>query len=200
MLAIVTRVGDAKRSSILDRATNLASVEGLTGLSFGHLAERTQVSKSTLQTLFGSKENLQLAILNRAVAVFIEMVLHPAEATPHGLPRLRALMANWLDYLGAFDGGCIFVSASSELDDRPGPVRDALVRAVSAFDGILAQNVELAIRLGELPPDTVADQLTFELRAIVRQANHDVQLLSSPHALSFAHAAIDRLLPAITAS
>ncbi|RIT42427.1 TetR/AcrR family transcriptional regulator [Mycobacteroides abscessus] len=195
----MTKAGDAKRSSLLADATNMASVEGLTGLSFGLFSERTRVSKSTLQTLFGSKEDLQLAILNKAVDVFTEVVMQPAESTRLGLPRLRMLMTNWLDYLGAFDGGCIFISAASELDGRPGPVRDALVRAIQAYNRVMAQNIELAVRLGELPSDTDVAQLTFELRAIVTQANQDVQLLCSPHALPYARAAIDRLLPTVAA-
>lgn len=191
----MTKAGDAKRSSVLADATNLASAEGLTGLSFGLLSERTHVSKSTLQTLFGTKEDLQLAIVSAAVDVFTEAVLYPAESARIGLPRLRTLMMNWLDYLCAFDGGCIFISAASELDGRPGPVREALVRAILAYDKVMTQNIELAVRLGELPPDTDSAQLTFELRALVTQANQDIQLLSSPHALPSARAAVDRLLP-----
>ncbi|MEZ0364995.1 TetR/AcrR family transcriptional regulator [Mycobacterium sp. pUA109] len=190
----MTKSGDARRTSVLDRATHVASVEGLTGLSFGRLADRTQVPKSALQTLFGTKQDLQLEIVKAAVEVFVRTVLVPVESHPEGLPRLRALMSAWVDYLQVFEGGCIFASGASELDGHPGPVRDALADAVNAGEVLIMRDVKLAIRLGELPPDTDAEQLAFELHAMILQANHDRQLLRRTDALQRARTAIARRL------
>ncbi|OHV04562.1 TetR/AcrR family transcriptional regulator [Mycobacterium talmoniae] len=195
----MTKSGDARRTSVLDRATHVASVEGIAGLSFGRLADQTQVPKSALQTLFGTKQDLQLEIIKAAVDVFVRTVLLPAESQPEGLPRLRALMSAWVDYLEEFEGGCIFASGASELDGHPGPVRDALADAVSAGEALVTRDVKLAIRLGELPPDTDAEQLTFELHAMILQANHDRQLLHRDGALQRARIAIEhRLNPPAT--
>lgn len=192
----MTKLGDARRTTVLDQATHVASVEGLTGLSFGRLAEQTLVPKSALQTLFGTKQELQLAIIKTAVDVFLRAVLVPAERHPEGLPRLRALMSAWVDYLQEFEGGCIFASGASELDGHPGPVRDALADAVYAGEVLITRDINLAIRLGELPPDTDAEQLTFELHAMILQANHNRQLLARSDALQRARVAIEcRLAP-----
>jgi AcrR family transcriptional regulator len=192
----MTKLGDARRTAVLDQATHVASVDGLAGLSFGRLAEETLVPKSALQTLFGTKEELQLAIIKTAVEVFIRRVFVPAEQHPEGLPRLRALMSAWVDYLQEYEGGCILASGACELDGHPGPVRDALVDAVNAGDALITRDINLAVRLGELPPDTDAEQLTFELHAMILQANHNNQLLHRPDALQRARLAIEnRLAP-----
>lgn len=190
----MTKSGDARRTSVLGQATHVASVEGLTGLSFGRLADKTQIPKSALQTLFGTKQELQLEIVKAAVEVFVRTVLGPAESVPEGLPRLRVLMAAWVDYLQEFEGGCIFASGASELDGHSGPVRDALADAVSAGELLITRDINLAIRLGELPADTDAEQLTFELHAMILQANHDRQLLRRDGALERARIAIERRL------
>lgn len=190
----MTKSGDTRRASVLDRATHVASMDGLNGLSFGSLSGQTQVPKSALQTLFGTKQDLQLEIIKTAAEVFLRTVLVPAEQHPEGMPRLRALMLAWVDYLKEFEGGCIFAAGASELDAHPGPVRDALAEAVNAAEVLVLRDIRLAIRLGELPPDTDAEQLVFELHAIILQANHDYQLLNRPEALTRARVAIDRLL------
>jgi len=190
----VTRTGDARRTAILDRAMHVASVEGIEGLSLGRLAEALGTSKSGIQTLFGTKQELQLSIVAAASQVFERDVLLPAERRPAGLPRLRALMSAWIDYLETFEGGCVFVAAASELDGRPGPVRDAVAGAVARADALVRRDIDLARRLGELPPDTDVDQLVFELHAMVLQANHDRQLLARTEALTRARTAVDRLL------
>jgi AcrR family transcriptional regulator len=190
----MTKVGDARRASVLDQAMHLASIEGLEGLTLGRLAETTRLGKSAIQTLFGTKQDLQLAIVAAASAVWERDVLHPADQQPDGLPRLRALMEGWIDYLQAFEGGCLFVAAAGELDGRPGPVRDAIERSVTKGYELLRHQAELALRLGELSPGTDIDQLVFELHAMVLQANHDLQLLERADALDRARIAIDRLL------
>lgn len=173
---------------------HVASVEGLEGLTLGRLAEVLHTSKSGIQTLFGTKQELQLSIVAAASQVFERDVLRPAEHQPAGLPRLRALMSLWIDYLETFEGGCLFVAAASELDGRSGPVRDAVAGAVTRADVLLHREIELALRLGELPADTDVEQLVFELHAMVLQGNHDRQLLARTDALTRARKAVNRLL------
>lgn len=194
MIVCMTRTGDARRMAIVDRAMHVASVEGLEGLTLGRLADVLHTSKSGIQTLFGTKQDLQLAIVAAAAEVFERDVLQPAGQQPAGLTRLRALLSLWIDYLETFAGGCLFVAAASELDGRPGPVRDAVAAAVVRADALLQRDIDLALRLRELPPDTDAGQLVFELHAMVLQANHDRQLLGRGDAPARARNAVSRLL------
>ncbi len=190
----MTRTGDARRGAIVDRAMHIASVEGIDGLTLGRLADALDTSKSGIQTLFGTKQELQLSIVAAASQVFERDVSLPAERQAAGLARVRTLMSLWIDYLETFEGGCLFVAAASELDGRPGPVRDAVAAAVARGDALLRREVELAVRLRELPEDTDVEQLVFELHAMVLQANHDHQLLGREDALTRARNAVDRLL------
>ena len=121
--------GDLTKSSILNHATDLASQVGLTGLSIGVLAKDLELSKSGLFAHFKSKEALQIQVLEHGAGISSMAVVRPALQQPRGEPRLRALFDGWLgwDQNGALPGGCVFVAAASELDDRPGPVRDRLV-------------------------------------------------------------------------
>ncbi|WP_326595437.1 TetR/AcrR family transcriptional regulator [Streptomyces sp. NBC_01803] len=189
-----TRRGDERRRAILRRATHLASVEGLEGVTLGRLATELGISKGGLQALFGTKQELQLAIVGAAVEVFQERVLDPAERAPDGLPRLRALLGAWIDYLEVFEGGCFFTAAAAEFDGREGPVRDAILLLALAAHDLAGTHVRLAVRLGELAPDTDADQLVFELHGAILAANQARQLLGRPDALDRARRAVrDRL-------
>lgn len=190
----MTQPGDERRTAVLQTAVHLASVEGLEGLTLGRLAAVSGVPKSALQALFGTKERLQLAIVAQAVDVFQRDVLTASEDAPDGLARLRVLMSAWIDYLLAFDGGCLFVASASELDSRPGPARDAIVNAVVTGEKLLLRQANLAMRLGELPEAADAEQVAFELHAMLLKANHDRQLLGRDDALDRARAAVERIL------
>lgn len=183
----MTTVGEQRRGEVLTRATHMASAEGLNGLTLGRLAQGTGQSKSTLQSLFGTKEALQLAIIDAGVAVWRRQVLTPAMKEPDGLPRLRALVDHWIDYLETFEGGCLFIAGASELDASPGPARDALAEAVKAGEEILRREAALAVRLGELPADTDVELLLFQLHAVLLKANHDRQLFATPSSIGKAH-------------
>lgn len=187
-------VGDRRRESVLETATHVASAEGLEGLTLGRLADAAGQSKSSLQSLFGTKEALQLAIIEAAVQVWRSRVLVPAESQPDGLPRLRALMNAWIDYLEVFDGGCVFIAGAAELDSTTGAVRDALAAAVTAGQKFLRREAALAVRLGELPVDTDVDVLVFQLHALLLKANHDRQLFGARDALRRAHQVAAALL------
>ncbi len=193
------RKGEQTRALILNEALALASQLGLEGLSIGSLAGRLEMSKSGLFAHFGSKEDLQLQTLKQAQALFFEQVLSPALKEPRGLPRLRALFANWLAWIERNDdlsGGRLMLSATAEYDDRPGAVRDLLVAGQRELRGAIAKAIRLAIDEGHLKPQTDPWQLTFELFGIVLAAHHDRRLLGDARVPERARSALERLIEA----
>jgi AcrR family transcriptional regulator len=190
--------GDRTRTLILNDAQVLAGEVGLEGLSIGSLAARLGLSKSGLFAHFGSKEDLQLATLRHTQERFEQSVFRPALETPRGLPRLRALLENWLAWIARTErpGGCVILAASVEYDDRPGPVRDALVAGQRELRGALAKAVRLAVEEGHLRPETDPWQVVFELMGIVLAVHHDRGLLDDPRALDRARKAFERLVAA----
>jgi AcrR family transcriptional regulator len=184
------------RSAIVEEAVDVASTDGLEGLTIGTLADRVGMSKSGLIRHFGSKEGLQLAALEAAIARFTAEVWEPVAEQPPGLTRLRATCASWISYLerGVFPGGCFLSSASLEFDDRPGPVRDEVAAAMSRWLGILARDAEIARVAGELPAGTDPEQIAFELNAIFMGTNWAARLLRDEATFERAARAVDRLL------
>lgn len=159
---------------ILAAAIDTASVEGLEGLTIGRLADAAGHSKSGVATLFGSKEQLQLATVGAARDVFIERVVAPARArSERGLSRVCALISSWLEYSDdrVFRGGCFFAATSVEYDARPGAVRDAVVAASSEWEDYLTISIEYAMAAGELPGLDDSRQLTFEIVSFLEAAN-----------------------------
>lgn len=166
--------GDRSRNAVLDHAVQVASVHGLSGLSFGRLALSSPVNKSGIAGLFGSKEGLQLATVERARDVFVTTVIEPSRTAERGLPRLWALVSGWLAYSRdrVFVGGCFFQTAAAELDAAPpGPLRDAVAAAVTDWRDHIARQIAAAVELGHLDADTDPVQLGFELRAYLELAN-----------------------------
>lgn len=161
------RKGARTREAILDEAVDLASVSGIEGLSIGELAKRTGMSKSGLFGHFGSRQALQKAVLEKAASIFVDIVVAPARGHPRGLKRLRALFENWVNWSAKapYSGGCPLMSASFELDDRPGPARDYLAWTQREWMRILTANLERAVEEGELAPDTDCIQLAQEIYA-----------------------------------
>jgi len=192
------RKGDRTKTLILNDALAVAGEVGLEGLSIGALASRLGLSKSGLFAHFGSKEDLQLATLRHSQERFEQVVFRPALAAPRGVPRLRILFENWLGWIARTErpGGCVILAASVEYDDRPGPVRDALVAGQRELRGALAKAVRLAIEAGHLRPDTDPWQVVFELMGIVLAVHHDRGLLDDPRAPDRARKAFDRLIAA----
>jgi len=181
--------GAETRAAILERAVDLASVEGLEGLTIGRLATQLGMSKSGLFAHFGSKRELQLATVGAAAQRFWVAVIEPALSAEEGLPRLRALAHSSLAYLdnGTFSGGCFWAATSAEYDDRPGPVRDAISAGLDTWLGELARQAKIA---GSAEPDRFA----FELYAIASGANSRFRLSGERAVFGYARAAIDRLL------
>src|SRR3954454_16402388 len=154
--------GDHSRRAVMAVAVDLASVDGLDGLSIGALAARTGLSKGGVVALFGSKEQLQLATIDAAIEVFHEHVLVPALAETGGLARLRVLTDSWLRYSQSrvFSGGCFFAAASAELGSHPGTARDAIAKAMADWQSFMRRTVQRAVERNELPAGTDAAQLS----------------------------------------
>jgi AcrR family transcriptional regulator len=168
--------GAATREMIVERAYMIASSAGLEGLSIGPLAEAVGMSKSGVFAHFGSREDLQLAVLDLAALRFGEHTLVPALKARRGLPRLRAIFEHWLDWIGRDRGGCLLLSAVSEYDDRPGPLRDRVIAHHQRWRGELVRAIGLAVTAGDLRADLDADQLAFEINAIALAVQHDLAL------------------------
>ncbi|WP_432041083.1 TetR/AcrR family transcriptional regulator [Streptomyces chartreusis] len=172
----------------------LASVDGLEGTTLGRLSTDLGMSKSSLQALFPSKLDLQLATIAAAYDVFASRVLSAPATTDPGLPSVYALLDAWIDYQGSFKGGCFFAAAAHEFDDHPGPVRDALRKAFQDGRQAVAEQLRLARRFGEITPDTNLDQLLFEVHGAILEANITRQFLADLEAPNRARRAIhDRL-------
>jgi AcrR family transcriptional regulator len=191
--------GDRTRRAILGAAVNVASVEGLEGLSIGRLATELEMSKSGLFAHFGSKEDLQIATVRAAAAIFGHRVVVPAEERfEPGIARLQGMLDNWLAYMerGIFAGGCFFAAATIEMDGRPGPVRDCVAKQMTRWTETLAAYIRTAIERGELKEDTDPEQLAFELDALGTAVNSVWQLHEDAIVFERGHRAIRRRLEA----
>jgi AcrR family transcriptional regulator len=179
------------RRAILRKAANLASIEGLEGLTIGKLASELRISKSGLFAHFGSKEDLQCAVVDAARDIFVERVVRPAYAL-HGLKRLRALCENWLSYgeKKVFPGGCFFSAASLEFDDRPGRVRDQIVELMKKWLGNLEYAARDAQLAGEIKKEVDVRQLAFEIHALAMGANWSSRLFRDQNAFRLVRGAI----------
>jgi AcrR family transcriptional regulator len=191
------RKGEQTRASIVANALELASQAGLEGLTIGALAERLQRSKSGVFAHFGSREELQIAVLREYGRRFVEDVLVPALDQPRGLTRLTAIIDRWLARTAReAASGCIWISGAAEYDDRPGAVRDELVATVRTWQQDLARAIRQAIDAGELRADLDPDDLVFDLYGIILVLHHDSRLLNSPGALERARRSFARLIDA----
>jgi len=179
------------RAAVLERSVQMASRDGLEGLTIGALAAELDVHKSSVFALFGSKLELQLATLAAARAILIEHVVAPALASEEGLARLVATGRAWFDYLAAdvFAGGCFLCAASAEMDGRPGPVRDAVAEVMREWIAVLAAGVRAAVAAGELDADIDPEAMAFRLNALGMAANWQRQLLRESAGIEHARAA-----------
>jgi AcrR family transcriptional regulator len=194
--------GERSRNAILREAGQLATVEGITGLSISRLAEAVGMSKSGLFAHFGSKQELQIATIQAARDVFTAQVIDPALAAPTGIGRVRQLVENFLRYVegGLYPGGCFFASVAAEMAMRPGPVRDGAVQVLDEF----AQQLETAVRQaqteGAIDPTEDAEQLAFELDAYLSLANAQFALSQESAPIDRARGAVeDRIKAAASA-
>jgi AcrR family transcriptional regulator len=191
--------GERSRAAILREAARLATVDGLDGLSLAHLADAVGMSKSGLFAHFGSKEELQLATVEAASAIFEELVVEPAGEMAAGVPRLRAYIERFLYHVeeGVFPGGCFFVSAVSELDTHPGPVRDGAMAFSQRWLALLAEEVAAGQAAGVLDPAADPSQIAFELNAFMVLGNIQFVASADRVALDRVRRAVDTRLVAL---
>jgi AcrR family transcriptional regulator len=179
------------RESILRRAVSIASVQGLEGLTIGKLAGELGISKSGLFAHFGSKEELQLAVVETARLIFVDRVVRPAYQE-QGMKRLRALYENWISYSDekTFPGGCFFSAVSLEFDDRPGKVRDQIMKLMKMWLGTLEATARAAQAAREIKKDMDPHQLAFEMHALATAANWSSRLFQDKTAFRTARTAV----------
>lgn len=191
--------GERTRQSILERAVDLASLEGLEGVTIGRLAEDLGMSKSGLFAHFGSKEELQLATIAAARERFADTVLRPAFKEPRGYPRLLAVCRGFVSYVQrrVFPGGCFFAAASFEFDGRSGPVRDAIVNAMDGWVEALETTITMARDEGHLDPRVDVKQLAFELNSLFFGLNFAYEMRTDADALARAGRAIESRLESV---
>ncbi|MFI6027581.1 TetR/AcrR family transcriptional regulator [Amycolatopsis magusensis] len=188
--------GARSRQSIVRHAVDMASLEGLNGVTIGRLATTLAMSKSGVQALFGTKEKLQLAAVETAREAFLDAVVRPTSNRPHGVARLRALIAQWTEYAGIplFPGGCFRAATMAEFDSKPGPIRDALVRDQRDWQNLLAGELRHAVEAGEIR-DLDPELAAFQLDAVLLAANSALRL-GDEDALAKVHRVVDNLLQA----
>jgi AcrR family transcriptional regulator len=186
------------RTIVTEAAVDRASVEGLEGLTLGALAGEVEMRKSSVFSLFGSKEELQRATLQRAVDRFTEEVWGPVAAERPGLPRLLALCDSWLDYhrRESLPGGCFLTTATIEYDARPGPLRDQVADTMRRWLGLLEREAATAIEAGELSSGLDPADIAFELNALAAAASYGFQLNRDPEAFGRARRSMRRALGA----
>jgi AcrR family transcriptional regulator len=191
--------GERSRAAILREAAKLATVEGLDGLSLARLAAAVGMSKSGLFAHFGSKEELQLATIDEASAIFDELVIEPAGKETAGVPRLRAYIDKFLEHVeeGVFPGGCFFVSTMNEFDAHPGPVRDGAMAFSQRWLTLLAEEVAAAQADGELDAAADPSQIAFELNAYMVLGNMQFVATSDRTALDRVRRAVDTRFSAL---
>lgn len=188
--------GEDTRARILDRAMEMASIDGLQGLTIGRLSADLKLSKSGLFAHFGSKEKLQQAVLQETEERFVKEVLIPAFKKPRGEPRILAVMDNWMKWISRSDvsGGCLLIGSAIELDDKPGPTRDHLVTSQKRFLKGMARSAKIAVEEGHFRADLEPEQFAFELFSIVLGFHHASRLVQDKKAKARAKMAVNRLL------
>ena len=187
--------GQQTKQLIVEAALGLAEQIGLEGLSIGALAEITRMSKSGVFAHFGSREELQISVVRAYYQRFSDEVFYPALDAPRGLPRVRALFANWMTRVAIeIQSGCIFISGAVEFDDRPGPVRDALATSVKTWLAALYRAVLQAREEGHLVPDTDAEQMAFEVHGLILALHYEARFLKNTGAIAHANTGFENIL------
>ena len=186
--------GEDTKNMVLEVGLDMASQLGLECVTIGNLAKATNLSKSGLFAHFLSKENLQIEILNHAARVFSESVIIPALKTKAGIPRIRALVANWIKWTSELTGGCIFVTASADFTDRPGRVRDVLLNQQKEWIDCLKRIAQSAVEVGDFRKDIDDDQFAFDLYSLLLGFHLYFNLLDDAEIRKRQEAALTRIL------
>ena len=189
------RKGELTRAAILDVALDLASRNGLEGLTIGLLADKMNMSKSGVFAHFGSREDLQMEVLKLYHNRFEQEVFFPSVKETRGIVRLKAMYALWVKRVSVeIASGCIYISGAVEYDDRPGPIREELVAMVRAWQGALLRCVTQAVETGDLKPDTDPQQLVYEMYGLILALHHDARFLRIPGSVDRARIGFARLI------
>ena len=186
--------GDETKNSILYTGLDMASQLGLEGVSIGALAKANRMSKSGIFAHFQSKENLQIELLKHAGQLFAESVVIPALKIEAGIPRIRALVGNWIKWADTLTGGCIFVSASTEFSDRPGKVRDYLFKQQEDWIECLSRIAKSAIKIGVFPENIDCRQFAFDLYSLILGFHFYQKLLQDKETKAHQEKALNSLL------
>ncbi|THJ35280.1 TetR/AcrR family transcriptional regulator [Lampropedia aestuarii] len=186
------------RHAILNAAMRLVAQVGLEGLSIGGLADEAGMSKSGVFAHFGSREELQIAVVAHYHQNFQDEVFWPALKEPRGLPRLERMVRLWMQRIASTADSGIFISGAVDFDDRPGPVRDALKQSVRTWMSAVQRAVSQSQAEGQLRRDIEAQQMVFEIHGLILVLHYDKRFLQSPKAHAYAEAALQRLLDAYT--
>ena len=185
--------GALTKAMIVDQALKIASRQGLEGLTVGHLAEALAMSKSGVFAHFGSREELQLAVVREYYDRFEAAVFQPALQEPKGLARLQKMINLWMrTSIQELSAGCIFISGAVEFDDRPGLVRDELVRSVQIWRAALKRAIEQAVEVGDLKKDCVPEAMLFQIYSYVQGLHHDARFLQISQSVDIATQSIQQ--------
>ena len=191
----VLQKGQQTKAAIVEAALGLATQIGLEGLSIGALAEVTQMSKSGVFAHFGSREELQISVIREYHARFEDEVFYPAMTAPRGLPRLRAMFANWMQRTSVeIDSGCIYISGAVEFEDRAGPVRDALASSVMTWHAAMKRAITTAKQERHLRDDADEEQMLFEIHGLILALHYEARFLKTPGSIARANAGFDNIL------
>ena len=189
------RKGEQTRAAILDAALDVASRDGLEGVTIGILADRLDMSKSGVFSHFGSRDELLIEVLKEYEARFLADILKPALVLPRGLSRLRAILDNWFTKLGQeTENGCLYISGAVEYDDRLGVVRDELVGLMLAWEEQLRRAIRYCVESGEFHEDTPIDLMIFELYGLTLGFHQSVRLMKRDNAMDMVKQILERIL------
>ena len=187
--------GALTKAMIVDQALKIASHQGLEGLTVGLLADALSMSKSGVFAHFGSREELQLAVVREYYRRFEAQVFQPALQEPKGLARLQKMINLWMQTsIQELSAGCIFISGAVEFDDRPGPVRDELVRSVQTWRAALKRAIEQAVEVGDLNSDCKPEAMLFQIYSYVQGLHHDARFLQISRSVDIATQSIQQTI------
>ncbi len=189
------RKGEMTRAAILETALDLACREGLEGLTIGLLAEKMSMSKSGVFAHFGSREDLQIAVLRLYHQQFEQEIFYPSMKLARGLPRLRSLFERWVKRVTVeIASGCIYISGATEYDDRQGAIRDELAAMVGTWQNALKRATEQAVKQGHLHAELDPDQFVYEMYGLVLALHHDARFLKKSGSVNRVELGFERMI------
>lgn len=192
---VLAKKGELTRAAILDAALELAARDGLEGLTIGLIADRMQMSKSGVFAHFGSREDLQLEVVREYHRRFQKNVFEPALEQTKGLPRLEKMLELWMELrIHELTSGCIYISGAVEFDDRPGAVRDQLVRSVEMWRQALLKSIKISIAEGHLKKDANPEAMLFGIYSAILGLHHDARFLRLNKSILLASELVNKII------